>query len=81
MNLIVNLPADLEASLKKRATEAGVDLSTYVLQRLRFDESVQSTNVSDEQFAAGLARLRVIHHRANPNFDDSRESIYSDRGE
>lgn len=81
MNLIVNLPADLEASLKKRATEAGVDLSTYVLQMLQIDESVQPTSVSDKQFASGLARLRAIHQQANPNFDDSRESIYSDRGE
>lgn len=81
MNLIVNLPADLEATLKKRATEAGVDLSTYVVQMLRAEDLAQVPSVSDEQFASGLAKLRAIHQQANPNFDDSRESIYGDRGE
>lgn len=81
MNLIVNLPADLEASLKKRAEQAGIDLSTYVLQMLRTEELSQPTNVSDEQFAASLERLRTIHKAANPHFDDSRDSIYSGRGE
>jgi hypothetical protein len=41
----------------------------------------QPTNVSDEQFAASLERLRAIHKAANPHFDDSRGSLYSGRGE
>ncbi len=83
MNLQVNLPADLEAMIKKRAEQAGVDLPTYVLQTLRAsgDEAGNSNPVSDEQFAASLHRLAAIHANANPNFDDSRESIYAGRGE
>ncbi len=81
MNLLVNLPADLEKTLQKRASEAGVDLSTYVVQMLRADELPQVPEVTDEQFTSGLAKLKAIHQNANPNFDDSRESIYGDRDE
>lgn len=83
MNLQVNLPADLEAIIKKRAEQAGVDLPTYVLLTLRASgEDTSNPNpVTDEQFAASLHRLAAIHANSNPNFDDSRESIYAGRGE
>lgn len=83
MNLQVNLPADLEAIIKKRAEQAGVDLPTYILLTLRAsgEDASNPKPVSDEQFAASLHRLAAIHANANPNFDDSRESIYAGRGE
>ena len=83
MNLVVYLPADLEAIIKKRAEQSGDDLPTYVLQTLRgsSEEAALTNMVSDEQFAASIERLRAIHANANPNFDDSRDSIYAGRGE
>ena len=35
MNLVLDLPADLEAIIKRRAEQAGLDVPTYVLQTLR----------------------------------------------
>ncbi len=83
MNLVVNLPAELEAIIKKQAELAGVDMSTYVLQTLRetSEELTTPKSVSNEQFAASIERLYKMHANANPNFDDSRESIYAGRGE
>jgi hypothetical protein len=83
MNLMLNLPADLEAILKKRAEQAGLDIPAYVLQTLRGSdvELTGESLVSNEQFEASLHRLREIHSKVAPGFDDSRESIYEGRGE
>lgn len=83
MNLMLNIPADLEAILKKRAEQAGLDIPTYVLQTLRISDFDQAgdTSISNEQFEASLKRLREIHASAPAQFDDSRESIYEGRGE
>ena len=83
MKLEVNLPADLETIIKKQAEQSGVDLHTYVLQTLRRNckEPTLANLVSDKELAASIERLRAIHAKANPNFDDSRASIYAGRGE
>jgi hypothetical protein len=83
MNLVINLPPDLEAILKKRAEQVGLDISTYVLQTLRIADFDQAgdASISNEQFEASLERLREIHASAPTRFDDSRESIYEGRGE
>ncbi len=83
MNLVLNLPADLEAIIKKRAEQAGLDIPTYVLQTLR-DSDLELTgepSISNEQFEASLNRLRELHSKVPATFDDSRESIYEGRGE
>ncbi len=83
MNLILNVPEELEAIIKKRADEAGVDLQDYVLQTLRSvsEDGVADGNVSDQQFADIAERIQARHADANPHFDDSRESIYAGRDE
>ena len=83
MNLVLNLPADLEAIIKKRAEQAGLDISAYVLQALRISdlELGGEQSISNEQFEASLKRLREIHATVPTSFDDSRESIYEGRGE
>jgi hypothetical protein len=85
MNLILNLPPDLEVTITKRAQEAGLNVPDYVLFALRTAdidvEGLGTQKVSDEQFNASLNRLRELHRNANPNFDDSRESIYDGCGE
>lgn len=83
MNLVLNLPADLEAIIKKRAEQAGLDIPAYVLQTLRVSdlEPEGESSISNEQFEASLNRLREIHAKVPFAFDDSRESIYEGRGE
>jgi hypothetical protein len=83
MNLVLNLPADLEALLKKRAEQAGLDIPAYVLQALRLSDLEQAgdTSISNEQFEASLRRLGEIHASVPAQFDDDRESIYEGRGE
>ena len=83
MNLVLNLPADLEAIIKKRAEQAGLDIPAYVLQTLRVSdlELTGEPAISNEQFEASLNRLRELHSKVPATFDDSRESIYEGRGE
>lgn len=83
MNLVLNLSPDLEADLKKRAEQAGLDMPTYVLQTLRTTdlEQVGDISISNEQFDVSLKRLLEIHANVPAHFDDSRESIYEGRGE
>ncbi|MFY7874679.1 MAG: hypothetical protein ACOVQM_04485 [Pirellula sp.] len=83
MNLVLNLPADLEAIIKKRAEQAGLDIPAYVLQTLRVSdiELTGEPSISNEQFEASLNRLREIHAKVPADFEDSRESIYEGRGE
>lgn len=83
MNLKIDLPADLEAILRKRAEQAGLDIPAYVLQALRFLDLDQAadTFISNEQFEASLQRLREIHANVPAQFDDTRESIYEGCGE
>lgn len=83
MNLKIDLPADLEAIIRKRAEQAGLDIPTYVVQALRiFDlDQTADTFISNEQFEASLQRLREIHASAPAQFDDTRESIYEGCGE
>lgn len=83
MNLVLNLPADLEAIIRKRAEEAGLDIPAYVLRALRVSdlEGAGEPSITNEQFEASLNRLREIHEKVPVTFDDSRESIYEGRGE
>lgn len=83
MNLVLNLPSDLEAIIRKRAEQAGLDIPTYVLQTLRTSDLDQAgdSSISNEQFEASLTKLREIHAGVPAQFDDSRESIYEGRGE
>jgi hypothetical protein len=83
MNLVIDLPADLEAILKKRAEQVGLDIPTYVLQTLLISDfdPAGDASISNEQFEASLKRLLEIHASAPAQFDDSRESIYEGRGE
>lgn len=63
MNLVLNLPADLEAILEKRAEHSGLDIPTYVLRTLRISDFDQAgdASISNEQSEARHKRLREIH--------------------
>lgn len=85
MKVVLNLPPDLEKAVKKRAQKAGLNVPEYVLFALRTTdldtEGLGAKKVSNEQFNSSLNRLRELHRKANPNFDDTRESIYDGCGE
>lgn len=82
MNLILNLPDGLEAVIKKRAADIGVDLQTFVVDTLAesvADELLPPQPLQD--FVARLDRIVELHKNAPGSFDDSRESIYLGCGE
>jgi hypothetical protein len=83
MNLKIDLPADLEAIIKKRAEQAGLDIPAYVVQTLRILDldQVVDTSITNEQFEASLQRLSEIHANVPAQFDDTRDSIYEGCGE
>ena len=90
MNLQLKVSEQLEAMLKRRAQEAGVDVQTYVLDSLKSleqesnsleAETRELSLLSQAEFSAKLDKIAAIHSNAPSGFDDSRESIYAGRGE
>jgi hypothetical protein len=82
MTIVLQLPPDTEALLRDRAEREGVAPETLALETLRAglgDEEPSVPILSSEawlaEFDAWIAGLKP----GNPNFDDSRESIYPDR--
>lgn len=83
MSLILNLPQDLEEALKRRAADAGLDVSTYltgVLQRQDLND-LEVPPMTPERLESFLRSMAEIHADAPATFDDNRESIYEGRGE
>lgn len=86
MNLYVSLPKALETALRARATAAGKDVESYVLETLELavvqePASESRASLSHEQFRERLQQVIDLHPRGNLSMDDSRESIYAGRGE
>lgn len=89
MSVVVHLPVDTEAKLREKAAMLGQDLAEYVGGLV---ESWAEANgagpvpapIPDQQGNQWLAAWRSwarIPRPATPLADDSRESIYSGRGE
>ena len=86
MNLSVNVPPSLEDVLKTQASAAGKDVETFVLETLEqaLGQSTQQPlklALTHEQFREKLQHMIDLHPGGNSSMDDSRESIYSGRGE
>ena len=87
MRLTIDLPAEVEQALIRRAAAEGKDVATYVVEVVteKVSESIpELPTSSDSTHDAFMARLRQIiamHPRAGSTLDDSRESIYAGRGE
>lgn len=87
MNLRINIPPELEQVLQRRAAQAGLRVEDFVLEALSERLGTAPSSVSRDasltvdQFAiwidAWVKRFPVLEHP----IDDSRESIYSGRGE
>ena len=85
MNVNINIPADIETTLLRRAADAGTDVATLVrelvAERLAEDSPSHAKAGSHAEFMARLRRLIEMHPGSNGSLDDSRESIYAGRGE
>ncbi len=67
MTLVLNLPADLEAIIRKRAEQAGLDIPAYVLQTLRVCRPRTCGEVIDLQ--------RTVRGQPQSSARNSRQSI------
>ncbi len=79
MNLTLTLLPHQAAELQRRATAAGTDLQTFLMNLIAQAESVDEQPVADLPYEHWRVLFREWlqgHRPRNPNLDDSRESIY-----
>jgi hypothetical protein len=89
MVVILNLPPAIEQQLKERASRIGQTLEEYLQDLAARDAVVASETAIEypEGFSSPEERSKAIlewaesHPRVEHFVDDSRESIYSGRGE
>jgi hypothetical protein len=86
MNLNIDLPAEIEGTLREQAAAAGQDVPTFVreilTERLAQEVATESPRTaSHEEFMDKLRRIIDLHPVSTWMVDDSRESIYGGRGE
>jgi hypothetical protein len=84
MQLEINLSEQEQEALVQRARAAGKDVQTYlqdlVQTELQEDADVVATSeVSSDQWRQNLRECIALHPLVR-HVDDSRESIYDDRG-
>ena len=78
MTIEVQLPPDVECELNRRAARAGQDVSTYVADAISqmVTPDQNGSEVSYEHWHSDFRAWIESHQSRNPDFDDSRESIY-----
>ena len=84
MSLNINLPRDLKYAIRERALASGLDIDTFAARI--FAEQIQDEIslpqvASQSEFRSRLDRVIALHPRSNHFVVDSRESIYTGRGE
>ncbi|MEX0641078.1 MAG: hypothetical protein WD468_00175 [Pirellulales bacterium] len=83
MSLTIELSGELEAKLHEQASAEGKSPEELVLEALeeRFaDETAARAILPPDEWIAAFNAWIAQHKSRNPAVDDSRESIYSDRG-
>lgn len=76
----LTIPEDIEASLRKRAQMAGFEnVEEYALSLLEEEASEPVDVIPFEQWHQKFYEFVNSLGPGNPDFDDSRESIYPDR--
>lgn len=79
MNLTLNLLPQQAAELQRRATAAGTDLETFLLNLIVEAESAEepiATDLPYDRWRLEFQRWLKGHQPRNPNLDDTRESMY-----
>ena len=83
MNLNINLPADVENAMRKRAAAERTDLATFVTrivaESVVDEERPTNKKRSPEEFARRLDAWIAMHPVLDHVIDDSRESFYAGR--
>jgi hypothetical protein len=85
LSLSVSFPTEIESVLRQRAAALGKDVDTFVreivIEEVADMPAIENCAVSHTEFMERLDAMIQRHGIRNGNFDDSRESIYSGRGE
>ena len=80
MNVTLTLLPEQEAELERRAAAAGTDLARFVVhvvqETLEEPAECATEDLSYEQWSREFRAWISQQRSRNPNFDDSRESIY-----
>jgi hypothetical protein len=81
MSLTIELPAEVEDVMRRRAEAAGQDLATFVRQVVTEcageGEDASRAPLAPAEFARRLEAWIALHPVVNQAVDDSRESIYA----
>ena len=80
MNISLPLTAEKQAELERCAAAAGTDLSKFILDAVQEKLSEQNGSTAEmvpyDQWHREFRSWIAGQHSRNPQFDDSRESIY-----
>lgn len=81
MNITLRLSPESQTELEKRAAATGTDIAGYILgivQQQLESEGNGSTGpaIPYDQWSREFQAWVASHQSRNPDFDDSRESIY-----
>jgi hypothetical protein len=82
MSLTLILSTETEAKLRQVAAESGKapeDLAVEVLEKMLADEDSEQPLLPTDEWLRRFDGWVAAQKPRNPNFDDSRESIYPDR--
>ena len=85
MTVHISLPPDMEVRLQQRAQAAGKDVPTWVREAVEeklATESSETQAVRTSQQWEAEFDVWIANHKPVSHFvDDSRDSIYADRGQ
>jgi hypothetical protein len=85
MTVTIDIPAEIEATLRRRAEAAGKDVGAivkeFVVECLAEESQAPVKTASHREFMAKLHAVIALHPKSDGSMDDSRESIYAGRGE
>lgn len=81
MNISLRLSPEELADLEQKASASGIDVDDYVLGVVRrqletADTESSGQTLGHDQWSREFRAWLASHPSRNPNFDDSRESIY-----
>lgn len=79
MSIVIELPAELEQELVRRAEIVGMDVPGLVRELLTERLAIVTPKKSYEETRAALDRIAARHQSVAGFVDDSRESIYAGR--
>ena len=85
MSVSISFPDEIEVAIRRRASAAGQDITTFVTsivaEQLSQDPAVPEKTEPHSDYMARVRGIIKKHGIHNGKFDDSRESIYEGRGE